>query len=658
MKLLGRVVLFSCLFGFFFQIAAVAQEPGDVIPGRYIVLFRSDVPSPAAAAQELGRAHGFQVRHIYQFALRGMAIELPADARAQSRILGALQRDGRVRAIGQDRVIAAFADTAPKGVRRINANPSPNTGAGIRVAIVDTGLAFSHPDLAANINTSLSRTCIGANPNCSAGGGDDNGHGTFVGGIVAAAANNAQLIGVAPQTELIAIKVLNSSGSGSFSDINAGLDYLTSLASSSSTFVHVANMSLGARCSVCTDNSTDPTIASFHTAVRSLVNSGTTVVVAAGNDGVDASTTVPASFDEVVTVSALADFDGLPGGQGGSVVIIGMGRVADDSFAKFSNSGADIDVIAPGVNETSLSLSGGTSTGSGTSFSSPHAAGVAAIYIKHHLAQSGTLPSPETVRRALIETGECANGAGTILHGATGCSQKWSGDPDSFAEPLVRADKVVTFSAGPVADVAVTSVSVPGTVQTGSAVQVEVGVANLGTQAESFTVMLSSDVEGAIGSQEVSALSAGASTTLSFSWTPSQAGAQTLTATASTVPGETNTANNSKTASVTVEDPSEPPPPSADPTISSISPNSMGRNTTIHGVVITGTNFVSGATVTFEGSGPLPSASNVSVTSDTSISLSITSKSGGGPSARTYDVVVRNPDGKTARLVGGFTVTP
>lgn len=735
-----------------------AQTPGEIIPGRFLVTFRSNVTAPVAVAQELSRAHGFTVRHVYRFAVRGMAIEVPG--RAPDKILNALRRDPRVRSVGPDRYLAAFApQTVPKGIDRINAEPGlgANTGSGIRAAIVDTGLDFAHPDL--NVDEANSRNCIGSLfLFCGPGGDDDNGHGTFVGGIVAALNNGIDVVGVGPEIILVSIKVLDSNGSGSFADVIAGLDHLSAL-NDLGIPIGVANMSLGATCSVCTDDSTDPVIDLFHQAVQALVSRGTTVVVAAGNAGADATFTVPASFDEVVTVSALTDTDGQPGGNGNSFILPGLGKFDDDTFAKFSNRGADIDVIAPGVSETSLKLGGGTTSGSGTSFSSPHAAGVAALFIRDQLDKGQPSPSPGIVRQALIETGECHEGGGLIFYGTTGCSEVWPKDPDGIPEPLVRADNIAIFGGPtPANDVAVTSVSAPSPVLLNSTESVNVGVANEGTEQETFTVSLSDSLSATISDPQSVTLAAGASTARTFSWTPTITGDHVLTATASTVTGETDTADNSKSTTVSVLEPthdvavtaisapssvvqgdtanisvdvanqgtfdetftvsvtgtagtvsgaqsvtltagasttlaftwdttgastgdhtltatastvtgetdtadnsrsttSTVTEPSAALSVTGILPDTMQAGTTID-VTISGTGFVAGASVIFEnGSGPAPTASNVVVVGANTITATVTAKSGGPPRNRVWDVVVTNPDGSSARLAGGFTVT-
>ncbi len=152
----------------------------------------------------------------------------------------------------------------------------------------------------------------------------------------------------------------------------------------------------------------------MHAAICEAVAAGITFVVAAGNDSADAAEFTPAAYDEVITVSALADFNGLPGGGAASTCRADV----DDTFASFSNYGSDVDIIAPGVCINSTWKSGGYSTISGTSMASPHVAGGAALYAATHPGAT-----PTQVKSALQSAG----------------SLDWndSDDPDNTKERLL-----------------------------------------------------------------------------------------------------------------------------------------------------------------------------------------------------------------------------
>jgi subtilisin len=283
-----------------------------------------------------------------------------------------VRSDSRVNYVAADRDVSIAAQTLPTGINRIDGELSTTVsgnGSGsvnVDVAAIDTGIDIDHPDL--NVVGGM---------NCSTGRSfdDSNGHGSHVAGTIAAKDDAQGVVGVAPGARLHAVRVLNPPGSGSFSSVICGIDWVTASAS----VIEVASMSLGGTGSEPSGggcNTGDP----LHDAVCNSVAAGVTYAVAAGNESDDAANHVPAAYDEVITVSALADFDGLPGRLGSPTC---RGDV-DDTFANFSNFGADVDLIAPGVCILSTYKRGGYATISGTSMAAPHFAGAAALYESTH----------------------------------------------------------------------------------------------------------------------------------------------------------------------------------------------------------------------------------------------------------------------------------
>jgi subtilisin len=390
--------------------AALAAAPAagaETIPGSYIVTLKAG--EPAAAAERARDRHGATVDHVYRHALRGYA------ARMSERAAARLADDPDVASVIADRRVsiaakpggggsAAAAQTLPTGIDRVDAELS-STRAGdgsgvvnVDVAVIDTGIA-SHPDLD-----------VRGGKNCSTGRSysDGNGHGTHVAGTIGARDDGAGVVGVAPGARLWAVRVLNNQGSGSWSSIICGVDWVTA----NRTTIEVANMSLGG-------SGSEPAGAgcstgdALHDAICRSVQGGVTYAVAAGNEGRDAAGAVPAAYDEVITVSALADFDGKSGGSGAPTCRSDV----DDTLADFSNYGADVDLIAPGVCINSTWTGGGFNTISGTSMASPHVAGAAALY-----KASNPSASPAQVQSALQSAGKF----------------DWTGDRDGVREPLLN----------------------------------------------------------------------------------------------------------------------------------------------------------------------------------------------------------------------------
>ncbi|MFP1628493.1 S8 family serine peptidase [Streptomyces sp. 5K101] len=377
--------------------AAVAKAPpqSDQVPGSYIVTLKAaadaddagaDAEAAVNAAVEQATTLGADVRHVYRYALQGYSASMSPDVAAT------LADDPRVKSVEPDRRVQATAQSVPTGVDRVEADKSPTAaidGADTRVnadvAVIDTGINPDHADL--NVHEAGGKNCwlpILA-PN------DWHGHGTHVAGTIGALDNGTGVVGTAPGVRLWPVQVLDPLGSGTTSAVVCGIDYVTQHADE----IEVANMSLGGAGTDdgnCGRSNND----AMHQAICNSVAKGVTYTVAAGNNHADAKNMIPAAYDEVITVSALADFDGKPGGLGRPTCLSDQ----DDTFADFSNYGSDVDLIAPGVCIRSTSNTGGYTTLSGTSMAAPHVAGGAALY---RAKNPGALP--QNVKTALQGAG-------------------------------------------------------------------------------------------------------------------------------------------------------------------------------------------------------------------------------------------------------------
>jgi subtilisin family serine protease len=340
---------------------AAAAPPAT---GGYIVVLHDNVASPAAAASEIALQVRGRVGYIYEHALKGFSITLPPQA------VAALEKNPNVKYVATDDIRYASAQTVPTGIQRIFADVNGSIDidgtddyrVDVDVAVIDTGIDFEHPDL--NVVDGIN--CAAGKffrAKCVEGGDDDHYHGTHVAGTIGAIDNEFGVVGVAPGARLWSVKVLNSSGSGYSSWIIAGIDWVAERAD----IIKVANMSLSGPYF----NQAE------YDAIQGAVDKGVAFAVAAGNDDDDAQFYSPAAFDNVLTVSSLADFDGAPGGLGSPTCRSDV----DDTLADFSNWGDAVDVAAPGVCilSTFPLEYGGYGTISGTSMASPHVAGALAL---------------------------------------------------------------------------------------------------------------------------------------------------------------------------------------------------------------------------------------------------------------------------------------
>ena len=248
------------------------------IPGRYIVVFEDAVPDPGTLTDRLATALGFTPTQRYSHAIEGFAAPL------SDGVVAALRADPKVAFVAPDRpatVIDAVplvrGDSAPPGVRRIEAAGKTvvQETSAVPVAVIDTGVDLDHPDLTVRPGTN----CMGSGPP-----DDDNGHGTHVAGTIAARNNGTGATGVAPGTTVFAVKVLDAQGSGGWSSIICGLDWIvgTRTDSDPTNDVGVANMSLGSSgLPVTSCPGTDP----LHLAICTSTDAGVVVVAAAGQRG-------------------------------------------------------------------------------------------------------------------------------------------------------------------------------------------------------------------------------------------------------------------------------------------------------------------------------------------------------------------------------------
>ena len=366
--LLAGSMLFSCtnddIQNQTGDLQAKSGVTSEIIPGKYIVIYNdAGIKKAARIASQSGnqviapeniRELTSQVLHdaeiaertpeqAYASALKGVAIELTeneADKLALSPNVKGVYPDMMVNfglpdvSINGKPAPQPVAQSTPWGITRIGGSAD---GTGKTAWIIDTGIDMNHPDLNVDQTRGINFVTTSALPD------DDNGHGTHCAGIVAAKNNNLGVVGVAAGATVVPIKVLNRRGSGAYSAIIAGVDYVAAKGQAGDA----VNMSLGG-----------PTYQALDDAIIVLASKGIKVALAAGNESQNTNNVSPGRVNgtNIYTISAM-----------------GTG----DLWASYSNyANPPIDYCAPGSSIYSTYKSGGYATLSGTSMATPHVCGI------------------------------------------------------------------------------------------------------------------------------------------------------------------------------------------------------------------------------------------------------------------------------------------
>lgn len=293
---------------------------------------------PRVSADAVARDHGVEVDRLYTHVLNGFSGRISDLARS------GLLKDVRVRRVelnGEVKIVGE-QDSPPWGLDRIDQRSGldgrygyTTTGRGVTAYIVDTGIRYSHSEFGGRARPGYSYFF--------GDGADCHGHGTHVAGTI-----GGTTFGVAKDAALVSVAVLTCYGSGTLEGVIAGLDWIAANAAHPA----VVNMSLGGGASETLDE-----------AVRTLIDAGVTVVIAAGNSNVDACGVSPAREPAAITIAATD---------------------AADRRASWSNWGACVDLFAPGVAIESAGYAddAGSVFMSGTSMAAPHTAGAAALVLE------------------------------------------------------------------------------------------------------------------------------------------------------------------------------------------------------------------------------------------------------------------------------------
>lgn len=358
------------------QAGRYVTSTGIPVENQFIVVLKDEVPSVHAREvllHKLASQHGAELARTYHSALNGGVMQM-TEARAR-----ALSNHAFVDYVEQDSMVQLIVPlstnqqtpTSSWGLDRIDQQLLPldttynysNDGSGVTAYVIDTGIYISHTEF-------NGRATIGADFVNDGNSGDCNGHGTHVAGTI-----GGTRYGVAKNVNLVAVRVLNCSGSGTVAGVIAGIDWVTTtkrnadLAFPSVAHPSVANMSLGGGVS-----------SSLDTAVNNSINNGITYAIAAGNSSRDACNFSPARVSAALTIGATDKTDTRP---------------------TWSNYGKCLDMFSPGVGITSawIGSNAATNTISGTSMSTPHVAGVVALKLQQNPSATPSMIASELINK-------------------------------------------------------------------------------------------------------------------------------------------------------------------------------------------------------------------------------------------------------------------
>ncbi len=369
------------------KLAEPSLEKGFVIKG---VKTDYDIEQEKRQIREriIGRLDRKNIKHIFE---KEIALEV------SEKELKSLEGFKEIESIVIDRPIKAFLqDSVPlvnaSRTWSVKVSGANITGAGETICIIDTGIDYSHLDLIGKNKTDCNIDCInpasGCVENCSVT--DDHGHGTHVAGIAAA---NGSTKGVAIGVGLVGVKVLNSAGSGSGSDLDAGIDWC--IANADTYNISVISMSLGTDCTdtpqYCYNSYCDDVGVEQSTAIRidNATSRNISVIVATGNDANYTSISSPACIKNATAVGATDKNDNIA--------------------SSYSNRNNMTDLFAPGSSINSTKRTGGYETRSGTSMATPHAAGAFALVRQFFRMQYSRVPTFLEIQNALNSTGKQIN---------------------------------------------------------------------------------------------------------------------------------------------------------------------------------------------------------------------------------------------------------